>query len=188
MDLDWWVKVAAIVGGLSTGLAGMVIIATAVIYGLQLRAIRRANVLESMLVVLRYIEDAELRRARWFLYLHPEILRDLPEMPITEGWANLNERVQQASGGKCDLHQIDLVINTLNDIAYLINTKHIPANVVDDFLRHTFQRCWSLYEEYIDYRRKHPLDYQGRQSVQSKYAYHLQGLVERLEGKSIDSN
>jgi hypothetical protein len=50
-----------------------------------------------------------------------------------------------------DLHQIDLVLNTLNDIAYLINKKHFPDKVVSDFLRHTFDRCAFLYADYIKY-------------------------------------
>jgi hypothetical protein len=179
MDLDWWVKISSIIGGLTTGFAAIIIVATATIYGLQLRAIRKANELESILVVLRSIEEPKLRRARWFLYLHPEILRDLGDEPITEGWPRLNQKIQELSNGEIDLHQIDLVLNTLNDIAYLINRKHVPAYLVDDFLQHTFHRCLFMHKEYIAYRREHPLGPPSRDK--SKYAYHLEKLVNRLE-------
>jgi hypothetical protein len=184
MDLDWWVKIATIIGGLTTGLAALIVIATAIIYGLQLRAIRRANELESILVVLRYIENPELRRARWFVYLHPEIFVDLPKnASIVEGWQRINQRVREVSVGEIDLHQIDLVLNTLNDIAYLINTNHVPDKIVNDFLQHTFHRCFNLYEPYITYRRNHPLPplKEPPSKDKSNYAAHLEKLVNRLK-------
>jgi hypothetical protein len=182
MDIEWWAKIATIVGGLSTGFAALVVIATAIIYGLQLRAIRRANELESVLIVLRYIEDPQLRRARWFVYLHPELLRDLPDLPIELGWPQINQNViefgKKVGNKEIDLYQIDLVINTLNDIAYLINTKHIPSSIVTDFLSHTFHRCVHLLGDYIEYRKKHPLP---PAKAESRYAYHLEKLIQRLD-------
>jgi hypothetical protein len=183
MDLDWWVKIASIIGGLTTGLAAIIIVATAIIYGLELRAIKKANELESILVVLRYIEEPNLRRARWFLYLHPEILRDIGDKPITDEWPRLNQKIQEMSKGRVDLNQIDLVLNNINNIAYLINTKRVPAYIVDDFLHHAFHRCWSAYAEYIAYRRKHPVGLSF--TDKSKYAYHLETLVKRLEQRSL---
>jgi hypothetical protein len=183
MDLDWWVKIASIIGGLTTGFAAIIIVATAIIYGLQLRAIRRANELESVLIILRYIEEPTLRRARWFLYQHPEIFLDIPDEPIEKGWPALNQRIKKLANEfdeDVDLHQIDLVLNTLNDIAYLINKKHVPDRVVKDFLRHTFERCAFLYGNYIKYRQEHPLD----PFTESRYAKHLLKLVDTLKKKS----
>lgn len=184
MDLDWWVKIASIIGGLTTGFAAIVIVATAIIYGLQLRAIRRANELEAVLIVLRYIEEPKLRRTRLFVSQHPEIFRNLPDEPIEKGWPALNERVKnfsKESGEDVDLHQIDLVMNTLNDMAYLINQKHIPDEVVGDVLGHTFERCAVLYADYITYRRDHPWEPTKKRN---QYAEHLTVLVNRLEEKS----
>jgi hypothetical protein len=181
MDLDWWEKIATIVGGLSTGLAAIIIIATAIIYGLQLRAIRRANELESVLIVLRYVEEPKLRLARWFVYQHPEIFQNLPDEPIEKSWPTINQKVKtlaSESGEDVDLHQIDLVLNTLNDIAYLINNKHVPEKVVNEFLKHTFDRCAFLYADYIKYRQDHPFEpFKGK----SDYAKHLMQLVDRLK-------
>ena len=144
----------------------------------QFRAHRRITEYKAFQDLLRYVEEPSLRRARWFVYHHPEIFHNLPDLPHTDGWQLINQRVIELSGDqKIDLHSVDLVLNSLNDIAYLVNNRYVPEKIVVDFLGHTFHRCWVLYEPYVEYRRNHrvtPL------IDTSKYACELEQLVKRL--------
>lgn len=165
--------------------------ATALIYYFQLRAIRKANELKSILTVIRYVENVHLRRARWFVYLnYKDIFKELPDAPLEVGWPEINRRIKRISKEEFDLHDIDLVLNTLNDIAYLININHVPEDLALSFLQHTFQRCWHFYKPYIEWRQKpdHRLKYPGGDNDPSKYARQLELLIAKLDDPKKSPN
>ncbi|OLE55414.1 MAG: hypothetical protein AUG51_02855 [Acidobacteria bacterium 13_1_20CM_3_53_8] len=179
-DLDSLEKYSIIFGSLATAAGVFGIALTVYIYGNQLRTMTKANELESILTVFRYIEDPGLRKVRWFVYHnHPIIFNDLPDVPLEEGWPIIDNKVRSASKEKFNLHEVDLVLNSLNDIAYLINTEHVPEKLIRNFLKHTFRRCYLSYKPYINYRKTHPIP--GLDKDSSRYAHHLEEVIRRID-------
>lgn len=158
-----------------TILATAAVVVTAWIYYRQLKAMTKARQLESILVILRYIDHIELRRARYFIYEHAEILKTLFDKPFS--WENrklIDEEVKRLSGEKVELHNIDLWINALNNTCFLIREGYAPSEVVSGFMKNTLLHCWYAFAPYIEHRRTR-VDTIGEPSV---YAKHFQWVVE----------
>jgi hypothetical protein len=166
-------------GLLFTIIATATIVATAWIYHGQLKAMTKARQLESILVILRYIDDIELRRARYFIYEHSGKLKLLLDEPFS--WDNrklIDQEVRRLSNDKVELDKIDLWINALNNICFLVREEYAPPEVISGFMKNTVLHCWYAFTPYIEHRRNR-VDDIGEPSM---YAKHLQWVVENQLG------
>lgn len=181
-DLDDLAKWAAIVGGFATGVALIFASIAAAFYFLQIRAIRRQQHLEAILAILKYVDDPELRRARWFIYEFGHALEDLFRQPFWWHRHVLNARIVELSHGTLDINGFDLVVNALNNIAFLIRYDYAPYEpVVSEMLKTTFLRAWVHLEKYVDYRRKNRV---GLEDESSMYGVHLCWVVKQIRERT----
>jgi len=178
-----WTQVSTIAASIATIVATIIIGVAAHLAFLQLRAISKTRQLESMLVILRYIDDPDQRRARYFVYQHAERLRDLLDVPFTwENWNHVNDVITRLSGGTVEIFQIDSWISSLNNIAFLIREGYAPANVLTMFMKKPFLRCWKILGPYIEQRRRNRV---GLSEEQSMFAYHLEYVVKQLQENQL---
>jgi hypothetical protein len=162
---------------------------TAVIYGLQLRAMRKAHQLQSLLAILRYVDNPELRRARWFANEHMAEVEQILQRPHETEWErrrDLNGLIQTSTGEQTDLQSFDLVINALNDMALLIREGYISIDgVISPMMRTIFLRSATVFRPYIEHRRTHRL---GGLEEEVVYAQHLQWVVEELQRRGAQGS
>lgn len=156
-----------------------VILATAIIYGMMLRDMKKTRQLDSILIILRCVDDMELRRARWFLYQHHKRFNNMLKEPFF--WENRNDlkhKVEEMSNGMVTLEKIDLLVNALNNIAFLVLEGYAPEDIGSKFLNTTFLRSWKVLRPYIEFRRVYRMGLPPE--VESKYGKKFQDLVNRL--------
>lgn len=148
-------------------------------YG-QLQAMRKARELDSVLTILRYVDDIELRRARWFVIEHGEVIEPLISGPFSwENWHRVNAHMKELSGGTVEIHKVDLWINSLNNISFLVAKGYVPYKVVvDEFMKNALLGCWEHMEPYIRHRQENKILTRAEPSL---YARHLQAMVERIK-------
>lgn len=167
-------ELASWVASVATVVAAIAVVATAIIYQRQLEAMTKARQLESLLVIMKYVEDIDLRRARYFMFEHVDELRSLFDQPFS--WDTLREiesRVRALSSGAIGIHEIDLSLNALNNVCFLIRQEYAPTEAVDAFMKNSLLRAWHAFEPYIKHRRQRP-DTIGEPS---QYAVHLEWVV-----------
>jgi hypothetical protein len=155
-----WTQLINFIAPIATITASLAVIVTALIYHRQLNAMTKTRQLEAILVVLKYIDDIRLRRARYFVYGHADELRHL--FDVEYSWENrklIDERVREMSGNdKLELHDIDLWLNALNNICFLARQEYTPPEVISDVMKNTILHCYHAFKPYIDHRRSRPDD------------------------------
>lgn len=164
---------------IATIIASLAVVITAVIYQRQLAAMTKARQLDSLIVILKYLEDLSLRRARYFMFEHGSELRDLFDVPFS--WAARQEfdrRVRQLSENQLGIHDIDLALNALNNVCFLVRQDYAPRDVIDTFLKNSLLHAWNAFEPYAHHRRNRP-DNIGEPS---QYAVHLEWVVRNMCG------
>ena len=168
-----------------TGIATAVIACTTVFYWLQLREMNRGRQLESMVTILRYLDDPRLRGARWFMYQHSESINNLlnSDDSFWERRKRVEEMVVRLSEGHVTLAQIEFVINALNNIAFLVKRGLAPPGIVEKYLRPQFLQCWRIMHPYIHYRRQHGL---GLPEERSMYGSYFEAVVSDIEAQRAE--
>src|SRR5215213_2829006 len=104
-----WTELIALMASITTIIAAFAVTITAWIYYRQLGAMIKNRQLEAILVVLKYIDDLRLRRARYFVYEHADTLRTL--LDVEYSWDNrklIDKKVREMSGNEVELHDFDL--------------------------------------------------------------------------------
>lgn len=167
MDINWY---------LSTLVPTSLLVLTLGVYAFQWHAMVQATKLQALLAILKYFEDGELKRTREFMYEHGERLRKYFKQPFS--WTDhdvIDAEIKQTSGGTLGITDIDLGLNALNNVCYLIRKGYASKDLVDGFLRNSLLHMWNAYEGYILYRRT-------RADVRwpSVYAQHLEWVVKRI--------
>jgi hypothetical protein len=174
--MDW-----NIAGSIATIVAAIVVVITAAIYWFQLRSMRKARELESALVILRYIDDIETTRARWFMYEHAGSIYNLfDDSPFWENRRRLRRHINKLSGGLTSLEQVEQSISVLNHIAVLIEEGHVSRELIPKYLSSTFLHCWKIFQPYIEHTRR------GRETistVQSNFGRHFENVVKQIGGR-----
>lgn len=136
-----------------------VIAITAAIYWRQLLTMNKSWQLQSTLAMLRYLDDEELLRLRWFFYEHHDKLQDLlhPDLSTTFSWEvrdRWNATLRQLSDGSVDFHKLGALIHALDNIAFLVNEGYVPYDpIVSNIMENTFRAGASLFGDYIRYRQ-----------------------------------
>lgn len=172
-------ELVSLSASIGTVIATIAVVATAVIYHRQLGTMTKARQMESLLVIMRYVEDLDLRRARYFMFEHGSALRHLFDAPFS--WATrraIDVRVRELSSNELGLHNIDLVLNALNNVCFLVRHEYAPPEAIDAFLKNSLLHAWYAFEPYVHHRRRRP-DTIG---APSQYATHLEWVVKNKCG------
>ena len=170
-----WTQLIALLASITTIIAALAVTITAWIYYRQLGAMIKNRQLEAILVVLKYIDDIRLRRARYFVYEHADTLRNL--LDVEYSWDSrklIDKKVREMSGNEVELHDVDLWLNALNNICFLAREKYAPPEVISGLMKNTILHCYHAFKPYIKHRRSRPDDI-GEPSM---YGKHFQWIAE----------
>ena len=170
-------QIASFAAAVATTIAAVAVVVTAVIYYGQLKAMRTARQLESILAIIKYLDDIDFRRARYFMAEHGEKLRTLLDAPFS--WDTrkaIDQKIRELTSDELGLHNIDLSLNSINNICFLVRQGYAPPAVVDAFMKHSLLHTWDAFSPYIHHRRNRP-DTIGSKSW---YAQHLEWVVENM--------
>jgi hypothetical protein len=173
-----WIQIASLASSLATVIAAGAVILTALIYYRQLRAMTKARQHDSLLVIMKYADDLKLRRARYLMLEHREDL--LPLLTVKYSWAArraLDEKIQGLSLNELSLHHVDLSLNALNNICFLIRNDYAPPDATI-FMKNTLLHAWRAFEEYIEFRRTRD----GDIAEPSRYAEDFKWVVSNVRG------
>lgn len=168
------IEIASLSASIATVIAAVAVVATALIYHRQLQAMTKARQMESLLVIMTYVEDLELRRARYFMFEHGAALRHLFDAPFS--WDTrraIDVRVRELSANELGLHNLDLVLNALNNVCFLVRHDYAPPDAVNAFMKNSLLHAWYAFEPYVYHRRRRP-DTIGEPS---QYAVHLEWVI-----------
>lgn len=170
-----WTELASVVASGATVVAAAAVVVTARIYKRQLEAMTTARQLESLLAIMKYAEDSDLRRARYFMLEHGKKLEGVFDQPYSWDTRNaIDSQVRTLSSGTLGIHEIDLALNALNNVCFLVRQEYAPPQVVDAFLKNSVLHAWKAFEPYVKHRRRtETLD--GRPS---QYAVHLEWVAQ----------
>lgn len=80
------IEITSLVASLVTIVAAITVVFTAAIYYGQLRTMTNIRELESLMVLMKYIDDLELRKVRYLMLEHVEEFRTLFDVPYS--WAS----------------------------------------------------------------------------------------------------
>ena len=175
--MNW--STAASVGTVGASVA---IVLTALIYYRQLGAMTKARELSSILAILERTDNLALRRARYLIYEHSNslwaLLSDEPDYASIR--KTLDAKIRELSGGEVRLHDVDLSLNALNNVCFLINSKHAPAEIVTNLLRNSLLHSWDAFEPYVRWRRTRRIS----NAPPSSYGQHLQSVVGTMRNRA----
>ncbi|MBI3664607.1 MAG: hypothetical protein HY236_00005 [Acidobacteria bacterium] len=170
-------QVASFAAAVATTIAAGAVVVTATIYYGQLKAMKEARQLQSILAIINYLDDIDLRRARYFMFEHGERLRTLLDTPFS--WDTrkvIDQKVRELSSGQLGLINIDLCLNSLNNICFLVRQGYAPPAVVDTLMKNSLLRAWYAFGPYIRHRRSRS-DAIG---LPSWYAQHIEWVAENM--------
>lgn len=162
----------------------------------QLREMKKAGQtdthirrLQSIGSILRYIEDRDISRARWFAYQYHERLEALLDQPFDDEFkrmAAIDEQIHKLSAYKLDLQAYLYPVIALNIVGYLIMQGYVEGDIVPEMLDSTFLRTWRVYKKFIEHRRANRIlpEADGSQypahdtfPAESKYGKYLEAVV-----------
>jgi hypothetical protein len=173
------------VGSIAAVLTTLAVVAGVIIYKRQLEAMTRARELESLLVIMKYVDDISLRRARYFMLENWEKLSDLLEQPFSWDTRHaIESRMRELSSGTLGVDEIDLAINALNNVSFLVRNKYAPAEAVESFMKNSLLYAWRAFEPYIRSRRTQ-VDTIGQAE---QYGAHFEWIVQMLRYSQTSPN
>lgn len=180
-----WAETAAFVASVATTVAAVAVVVTARIYYAQLRAMTQARELESLLAIMDYVDRLDLRKARYLFLEYGSELRALFDVPFSwDSRRKINQRIAELSGGELTIHNIDLTLNALNNVSYLVRNGYAPADTAEAFMKNSLLHAWYAFEPYIQHRRARP-DTIGEPS---RYAEHFEWIVVHKYGREPLAN
>src|ERR1051325_9069380 len=107
------------------------VVVTACIYVGQLKAMTKARQLDSLLVIMRYADDLQLRRARYFMIEHGDALAPLLAIQCTSSTRGaIDKMIREQTSQELSIHHIDLSLNALNNIGFLIRHNYAPPEAI----------------------------------------------------------
>jgi hypothetical protein len=169
-----WIEVTSLVASLATTLAAVAVVITVAIYYGQLRAMTKSRDLESLILIMSYVNDLEFRRARYLMLEHAHEFQTLFSGPVSwDSRRAADKRIRQISSDEVTLHSVDLAMNALNNVCYLIRYGYAPVEAADALLKHSLLRSWNAFAPYIEHRRSRP-DIDG---APSRYAEHFEWVI-----------
>jgi hypothetical protein len=106
--------------------ATVAVVITAAIYYGQLRTMTKSRELESLVVIMKYADSSDLRKARYMMIEHAQELRPLFDTPFS--WAArraIDKCVRDLSSGEVTVHNVEAALNSLNNVCYLIEPSRV---------------------------------------------------------------
>lgn len=164
---------------IATIIAAVAVVVTAAIYWRQLKAMTKARETESILAIMSYADNRELRRARYLMLEHSQAFQDL--FSVQFSWDSrraIDARLRQLSAGKVSVDSIDLSLNALNNVCYLIRYGYAPGEAPDALLKNSLLHSWGAFAQYVAYRRTRTGTFEGP----SRYAEHFEWIVTQEYG------
>jgi hypothetical protein len=170
-------QLASLAASVATVIAALAVVVTAIIYQRQLVAMTRARQLDSLLVILKIVEDIGFRRARYLMLEHSgdKELQGIFVQPYS--WDTrraIDSRLHTLSGGALGIHEVDLALNAFNNVCFLVRQEYAPAEVIDASLKNTLLHAWEAFEPYVKHRRQRT----GNIGGPSQYARHIEWVVQ----------
>lgn len=144
----------ALAASIATVVAAVAVVVAAIIYNGQLKAMKKARELESLLVIMSSVDNLALRKTRFFMMRHGAEVAALLQDPYTwEVREEIDTRVRELSSGELGVDDVDLAINGLNNICFLVRDGYAPPMVVRSFMRNSLLHAWSAFESYVKQRQ-----------------------------------
>ena len=124
----------------------------------QLMEISNSRHLESTLAILRYLDNENFGRIRWFLYEHKHELQPFlhPQRPfcweVKQEWDEVFKKVNKDRESKIDFYSIRSLIHALDNIAFLIEREYISyGKIMPNMMENHFRIANSLLGDYVRY-------------------------------------
>lgn len=166
----------------ATIIAAIAVTVTMLIYYGQLNAMTKARQLESVLKIFEYADRLDLRHVRYFIYQHPNCFDNLPNEPFTwEHWNQLDEKIKKLSDNSLGMYDIDLWINALNNVGFLIREGYAPRIIMTNHMKNIYLRCDQTFHTYIDHRKRRA----GMNEEPSMYAQHFEWVIKQLQNDKL---
>ena len=157
----------------------------------QVREIAQARRLQALLLILQYVDNPDLRRARWFFYQYGQEINKQLDTPFDSEWDRRKEMdtaIQRLSEDRVDLDQLDLVLNAFNNISFLVRRKYVRyEDIVPSVVTTTFLQSWDLFSPYVEHRRNSQYRLGSAAKTPGSYAEHLLWLGEEIERRRNES-
>lgn len=174
-----WVRIASLASAAATLVTMVAVVITVCIYVGQLKAMTKARQLDSLLVIMRYADDLQLRRARYFMIEHGDQLAPLLAEQCTPATrSRIDKMIREQTSDELSIHHIDLSLNALNNIGFLIRHNYTPPEAVHGFMKNTLLHGWRAFEPYIRYRRTRD----NTIGEPSRYGEHLEWAFDKNQG------
>lgn len=165
----------------ATIVAAAAVVVTAGIYHGQLKAMKKAREMDSVLAIMGYANDPELRRARYFMLEHGPKFQHLFAAPFSwDSRRAINALLRDISSGEVDVNSIDLALNASNNVCYLIRYAYTPVEASDALLKNSLLHSWRAFAPYVGHRRTR----QDTIGGPSRYAEHFEWVVKEKYGKA----
>lgn len=182
-----WVEIASVISSVATAVAALAVVVTVLIYYGHLKAMTKGRQLESVLVIMSYANDRELRKARHLMLEHQqdqdhERIFVEPFSDTTRREAD--EKDRQLSSNEVTLHGVDLALNSINNACYLIRYGYAPEEAADVLLKNSLRRSRLAFRSYTEFRRRRPDIHDGGPS---RYAEHFKWVIKPKYGELNNS-
>lgn len=177
------IEVVSVIASIATVVAAGAVVATAVIYFRQLGAMTKSRELDSVVAILNYVDDLQLRRARYLMLEHHEDFRTLFDETYTmQSRRAVDARIRELTAGEVTVHHIDLALNAFNNVCFLLRFGYAPDDA-GILVRNSLLRAWDAFRPYIFYRRSRP----GPVGEPSQYGAHFEWVVCNKYGVTLDT-
>lgn len=92
--------------------------------------------------------------------------------------SRIDKVIREQTSDELSIHHIDLSLNALNNIGFLIRHNYAPPEAVHGFMKNTLLHGWRAFEPYIRYRRTRD----NTIGEPSRYGEHLEWAVDKSLG------
>jgi hypothetical protein len=147
----------------------------------QVRAANAARRLQAAFAIFQHLENPEFRRGRWFIHNHMAEVEKVLEGPFYQKQSLINKRIRELSEGSVDLHNLNLFVHMLEDLAFLLVRDDDLFNLlIPNMLVNMFLADGVRLAKFIAYRQR-PENRTGLIDSPSLYACHIVLLTEEIK-------
>jgi hypothetical protein len=148
--------------------AGLIVVSLAALFTYhQIREASKSRQVESILAILHYIDDPELRAARQLIH-DPSFVSEVARLESTWSEAAMEELVRTASRGQATWQGVRRSLGSIENISMLVMYDLTHDEVVNMFFARTIALHWTVMQPVIQSLRRY---YGG-----SEFLQHLEML------------
>ena len=148
------VEVGSLAASVATVVGTIGVFVAAVICHRQLKAMTKARQLESLMLIMEYVDDPSIRKTRYFIYKYGDELREIFDVPFS--WPAreaIDKQVRALSANELGIDDIELALKALNNVGFLVRHGYAPREAIDSFLITSLLQAWNVFEPYAQRRR-----------------------------------